>query len=367
MIITKENLHGQDKIVFLDIEIFTTSKEITQNIDSLYLSVSKILENARNKVYQTANIEMLQAYWNVGRLIVEEEQNGEDRAAYGSFLIRNLSEKLTYEYSKGHTESNLKYMRQFYQTFEKSHALRGELSWTHYRLLLKVEKENVRDFYIKEAITGNWSTRQLERQINSLFYDRILASKDKKGMILDGRVLEDKMQPENIIKDPFVLEFLNMKENAKLAEKKLETALIEKLQHFLLELGNGFSFVGRQYRITADNEHFYIDLVFYNYILKCFLLIDLKTEKLTHQDIGQMDFYVRFFEDKMKQPGDNPTIGLILCTEKNKTIVKYSLLGENKQIFASKYQLYLPSEKQLEQEIQRELEQIEQEKNLLQE
>jgi len=340
------------------------SKELTQNIDSLYQRVREILNNARNKVYQTANIEMLQAYWNVGRLIVEEEQNGKDRAEYGSFLISNLSEKLTQEYGKGFTESNLKYMRQFYQTFEKSHALRGELSWTHYRLLLKVEKENARDFYIKETITGNWSTRQLERQINSRYFDRLLMSKDKKGLMLDTDKGKEDMQPEHLIKDPFVLEFLNVKENERLAEKQLETALIEKLQQFLLELGNGFSFVGRQYRITADNEHFYIDLVFYNYILKCFLLIDLKTEKLTHQDIGQMDFYVRFFEDKMKQPGDNPAIGLILCTEKNKTIVKYSLLGESKQIFASKYQLYLPSEKQLEQEIQREIEQIEQEKNL---
>jgi len=343
------------------------SKELIQNIDGLYQRVREIIDNARNKVYQTANIEMLQAYWNVGRLIVEEEQNGKDRAEYGSFLISKLSGKLTQEYGKGFTESNLKYMRQFYQTFEKSHALRGELSWTHYRLLLKVEKEDALDFYIKEAIAGNWSTRQLERQINSLYFDRLLMSKDKKGMVLDGRSLKDKMQPENIIKDPFVLEFLNVKENEKLAEKQLESALIEKLQHFLLELGNGFSFVGRQYRITAGTDHFYIDLVFYNYILKCFLLIDLKTEKLTHQDVGQMDMYVRIFDDKMKQPGDNPTIGLILCTERNRTIVRYSILNESKQIFASKYQMYLPTEKQLAQEIEREKIQIEQEKKLSQE
>ena len=340
------------------------SNELTQNIDNLYQRVREIIDNARNKVYRTANIEMLQAYWNAGRLIVDEEQNGNDRATYGSFLISNLSGKLTREYGKGYTESNLKYMRQFYLTFEKSHALRGELTWTHYRLLLKVEKESARDFYINEAIKGNWSTRQLERQINSLFYDRILMSRDKKGMIQGGRALEDKMQPGQIVKDPYVLEFLNVKENESLAEKQLEAALIDKLQQFLLELGNGFSFVGRQYRITADTDHFYIDLVFYNYILKCFLLVDLKTDKLTHQDIGQMDFYVRFFEDKMKQPGDNPTIGLILCTEKNKTLVRYSLLNESKQIFASKYQMYLPTEKQLEQEIQRELTQIEQEKRL---
>jgi len=343
------------------------SNELTQNIDGLYQKVREILDNARNKVYQTANIEMLQAYWNVGRLIVEEEQNGKDRAEYGSFLIARLSGKLTQEYGKGYTVSNLKYMRQLYQTFEKSHALRGELSWTHYRLLLKVGKENAREFYIKEAISGNWGTRQLERQINSLYFERLLMSKDKKGLMLDTDKEKEAMQPQDIIKDPFVLEFLNVKENEKLAEKQLETALIEKLQHFLLELGNGFSFVGRQYRITADTDHFYIDLVFYNYILKCFLLIDLKTEKLTHQDVGQMDMYVRIFEDKMKQPGDNPTIGLILCTEKNRTIVKYSLLSESKQIFASKYQMYLPTEKQLEQEIEREKTQIEQEKKLSEE
>lgn len=332
--------------------------------DNLFIRIRKILKEARNKVYRTANTEMLSAYWNVGREIMEEEQKGKERAAYGSALIKGLSIKLTKEYGKGFTETNLKYMRQFYQTFEKSHALRDELSWTHYRLLLKVEKEDAREFYMKETITGHWSTRQLERQINSLYYHRLLMSKDKKGLMLDTDKSQETQQHGNIIKDPFVLEFLDVKENEKQAESILESALIEKLQYFILELGNGFSFVGRQYRITADNNHFYIDLVFYNYILKCFLLIDLKTEKLTHQDIGQMDFYVRFFEDQLKQSGDNPSIGLILCTEKNRTIVKYSLLNDSKQIFASKYLMYLPTTKQLEQEIQREREQIEQEKKL---
>jgi predicted nuclease of restriction endonuclease-like (RecB) superfamily len=217
---------------------------------------------------------------------------------------------------------------------------------------------------MKEAITGNWSTRQLERQINSLYYNRLLMSKDKKGLMLNTNMGKEIMHPSSIIKDPFVLEFLNLKESEHLTESRLESVLIEKLQHFILELGNGFSFVGRQYRITIDNDHFYIDLVFYNYILKCFLLIDLKTEKLTHQDIGQMDFYVRFFENQLKKLGDNSTIGLILCIEKNKTIVKYSLLNESKQIFASKYQLYLPTVKQLEEELQRQREELEQEKKL---
>ena len=307
---------------------------------------------------------MLRAYWNIGKEIVEEEQKGKDRAVYGSALIKELSVKLTKEYGKGFTETNLKYMRQFYQAFEKRHALRDELSWTHYRILVKVDKENAREFYIKEAISGKWSTRQLERQINSLYFERLLMSNDRKSLMRDTGKDKESMQAGSIIKDPFVLEFLDVKEQNNLSESGLESILIEKLQQFILELGNGFSFVGRQYRITADNDHFFIDLVFYNYILKCFLLIDLKTEKISHKDIGQIDFYVRFFEDQLKQPGDNPTIGLILCTEKNRTIVKYSLLNDSKQIFASKYLMYLPTTKQLEQEIQREREQIEQEKKL---
>ena len=309
--------------------------------DLLFQRIREILDNARHKVYRKANTEMLRAYWNVGREIVVEEQKGQERAKYGKGLIKDLSIRLTKEYGKGFTETNLKYMRQFYQTFENSHALRDELSWTHYRILLKVERENARNFYMQEAINGNWSTRQLERQINSLYFDRLLISYDKKEIMLDLDTEKEHMYPDNIIKDPFVLEFLDINESKRLAESDLETALIDKLQHFILELGNGFSFVGRQYRITTDNEQYYIDLVFYNYILKCFLIIDIKADKLTHKDIGQMDFYVRFFEDQLKQPGDNPSIGLILCTEKNRTIVKYSLLNESKQIFASKYQLYL--------------------------
>lgn len=341
------------------------SKELKQNIDNLYQRIREILESARNKVYRTANFEMVQAYWNVGREIVEEEQNGKERADYGTYLLIELSARLTKEYGKGFDESNLRNIRKFYTVFSKCDALRHELSWTHYRHLMRVDKDNAREFYMEEAISGNWSTRELERQINSLYFERLLMSKDKKGMMKSGRETGMKMQSEHIIKDPFVLEFLNVKQDKKLSEKELETALIDKLQQFLLELGNGFAFVGRQHRITTETGmHFYIDLVFYNYILKCFLLIDLKTTKLTHQDIGQMDMYVRMFEDMRKQEGDNPAIGLILCTEKDRTVVKYSVLKDSKQIFASKYQTYLPTEKQLEQEIQREKEQIEQEKRL---
>lgn len=342
------------------------NKSLSNSFDGFYERIKEILEGARKKVYLTANKEMLHAYWNVGREIVEEEQKGKNRAEYGNYLIKNLSVRLTHTFGKGFTTSNLKYMRKFYQTFEKGHALRDQLSWTHYRLRIKVEDVNAREFYIEEAIAGNWSTRQLERQINSLYYERILMSgKQPRQAELEKKVnRKNELQLSHFIKDPFVLEFLNVKENEKLAETQLESALIEKLQQFLLELGNGFAFLGRQCRITADNDHFYIDLVFYNYILKCFLLIDLKTEKLVPQDIGQMDFYVRFFEDKIRQFDDNPTLGLILCTDKNETIVKYSILREGTQIFASKYKLYLPDEESLKDEIRRERDLLEREHNL---
>jgi predicted nuclease of restriction endonuclease-like (RecB) superfamily len=333
-------------------------EELILDNNDLFERIQEILETARIKVYRTANTEMLQAYWNVGREILEEEQNGQERAKYGSALLEDLARRLTKPYGKSFSSRHLRYMRQFYREFPKWNAVRSELSWTHYRLLLKVEREDARVFYMKEAIAGNWSTRQLERQINSLYFDRLLVSKDKKGLKMDTDKGKEVIQPGNIIKDPFVLEFLDLNKSERLTESDLESALISKMQDFILELGTGFSFVSRQYRITTANEHYYIDLVFYNYILKCFLIIDLKPDKLTHKDIGQMDYYVRFFEDKLKQPGDNPSIGLILCTEKNRTIVKYSLLNESKQIFASRYQLYLPTIEQLEQEIQRERDQI---------
>jgi len=339
---------------------------LPQNIDSLYSKIAAILDNARNTVYNSANFEMVKAYWEIGRAIVEQEQQGENRAEYGISLIKDLSEKLSGVYGKGFNETNLKYMRQFYQTFKNGHALRGELTWTHYRLLLKVEKEPAREYYIQEAIEGNWSTRTLERQINSLYYERVLMSGKEYSPAVkeEAESKKEKMLPQHIIKDPYVLEFLDLKPNKAFYERELEQGLIDKLQEFLLELGKGFSFVKRQYRISAEDEHFYVDLVFYNYILKCFLLIDLKAGKLTHQDIGQMDMYVRYFEDKVKRVDDNPTIGLILCLEKNKALAKYSLLNESKQIFASKYKLYLPSEEELRKEIEREKEVVEMEKRL---
>lgn len=332
------------------------SKKPAIKNNKCYLKIKSILEEARHNVYRHVNFVMVQAYWNIGREIVEEEQKGKQRAEYGATIIEELSQKLTVEYGQGFNKTNLWYMKQFYLAFKNLHALRGELSWTHYRLLLKVEREEIRQFYLNECIQSNWSTRQLERQINTLYYERLLASKNKLPVKREANARAKKLavSPEDQIKDPYVLEFLGLKEHPALKENELEHALIEKLQNFLLELGRGFSFVARQMRISTEIQHFYIDLVFYNYLLKCFVIIDLKTAKLTHQDIGQMDMYVRMFEDKMKQPGDNPTIGIILCTKKDETVVKYSVLKDSKKIFASKYKLYLPSEKELKDEIERE-------------
>lgn len=318
-----------------------------------YEEIKSILSEARHKVYQTANFAMVEAYWNIGRSIVEQ-QEGEDRSEYGSGLIKELSKQMTKDFGKGFTPTNLKYMRQFYLTFSNSHALRGELSWTHYRLLMKVENKNARHFYLEEAIKSNWSTRQLERQINSFFYERLLSSQNKEKVTEEIKMLEPAKLPEDIIRDPYILEFLGLNSNDDFYESDLEQALITHLQKFLLELGRGFSFVARQKRITFDGRHFRIDLVFYNYILKCFVLIDLKIGDLTHQDLGQMQMYVHYYEREMMNEGDNPPIGIVLCADRSESIVKYTLPENETQIFASKYKLYLPSEEELLQELKNE-------------
>ena len=336
------------------------------SFENFYDKVREIIETARGSAYREVNHTMIKTYWHIGRAILEEEQKGESRAEYGLHLIENLAEKLSRTYGKGFNKRNLMYMRKFYQTFPIVNALRSQLSWTHYRILLRVDRADARKFYLEEAIEGNWSTRQLERQVNSLYFERILLTREEGRRMVkaeaEGKKVE--MQPSQIIKDPYVLEFLDLKANTNFYESKLEQALIDKLQEFLLELGKGFSFIKRQYRISSEGNHFYVDLVFYNYILKCFLLIDLKSGNLSHQDIGQMDFYVRFFEDQVKQDSDNSTIGLIMCTEKDNTIVKYSVLSEGKQIFASRYKLYLPDEETLKAEIIKERELLEIEQNL---
>jgi predicted nuclease of restriction endonuclease-like (RecB) superfamily len=328
--------------------------EMIPFVDSTYQSIREILGKARSAVYRSINFTMVLAYWNIGKVIVDDEQHGKERAEYGKALIKELSLRLTKEYGKGFDESNLRNIRKFYLTFPNCDALRHELTWTHYRLLLRIKKEDTRNFYMLETVDSNWSTRELERQIGSLLYERIALSKNKdnvKELSTKGHVVQ---KPEDIIKDPYVLEFLNLRESRDFLEIDLEQGLINKLQEFLLELGKGFAFVARQKRITIDGDHFYIDLVFYNYLLRCFLLIDLKIGKLTHQDIGQMDFYARYFEQEVKQESDNPTIGLILCSHKNEAMVKYTLLENNHRIFASKYKLYLPSEEELKVELERE-------------
>ncbi|WP_460644726.1 PDDEXK nuclease domain-containing protein [Lacrimispora brassicae] len=318
-----------------------------------YEEISRILLEARNRVYQTANFAMVEAYWNIGRSIVEQ-QGGEEKAEYGIGLIKELSKQMSKDFGKGFTAANLKNMRQFYLTFPKGYALRSELSWTHYRLLMRVENKNAREFYLEESIKANWSTRQLERQINSFFYERLLSSQNKDNVSEEIKILEPAKMPEDIIRDPYVLEFLGLNPNDDFYENDLEQALITHLQKFLLELGRGFSFVARQKRITFDGRHFRIDLVFYNYILKCFVLIDLKIGDLTHQDLGQMQMYVHYYERQLMNEGDNPPIGIVLCADKSESVVKFTLPENETQIFASKYKLYLPSEEELLQELRRE-------------
>lgn len=329
-----------------------------------YEEIKSILESARNQVYSAANSAMVQAYWSIGKSIAEQQGKSE-RAEYGKQLLQELAKQLTRDFGKGFTASNLRNMRQFYLTFPNRYALRSNLSWTHYRMLMRVENEQARNFYLEECEKSNWSTRQLERQINSFFYERLLSSRNKEAVSSEILALEPGKKPEDVIRDPYVLEFLGLKQNADFYEKDLESALIGELQNFLLELGRGFSFVARQKHIDLDGEHFYIDLVFYNYILKCFVLIDLKTGKLTHQDIGQMDSYIRIFDELQKGDDDNPTIGIILCSEKNEAIAKYSVLNDGKQLFASKYQLTLPTAEELERYIADERRKYEEREDIL--
>jgi len=334
--------------------------------DVLVDDIRQILQDARQKTYTAINFAMVEAYWNIGRRIVEEEQHGKGRADYGARLIKELAQKLTSEFGSGFSLANLKNFRQFYLTFpdfEKSYTLRSQLTWSHYRLIMRVSNPKAREYYISEAASQNWSVRALERQINSLYHERLLMSRDKTPVVEEMQEKTSALAPtpRDFIKDPYVLEFLGMPDSPQFRESELEQAIIEKLREFILELGKGFAFVARQQRISTDTSEFFIDLVFYNYILKCFVLIDLKTGKLTHQDIGQMDMYVRLYEDTMTGKDDNPTVGIILCTEKDHTVVKYSVLNESRQLFASKYQLYLPTEEELAREIEREKAQLEQE------
>ena len=323
-----------------------TAELVVPDEQQFYTDVCFILQQARENAYNSANRIMTYAYWSVGRRIVEQEQYGEKKARYGSYLIKNLSIQLADKFGTGFSIANLKNCRRFYLTFPEDsygYSIAGKIPWSHLRSIMRISDEKERNFYLNEVMTENWSVRVLERNIKSGYYKRILSTQlpDKENKVLE------------FVKDPFVLEFMGVTQNTSQLESDLETAIINNLQKFLLEMGKGFSFVGRQMRICTETTDFYIDLVFYNYILKCFVVIDLKTKKLTHQDIGQMDMYVRMFDDLKRREDDNPTIGIIFCTDKDETIVKYSVLHESQQIFASKYMTVLPTVEELQRELER--------------
>ena len=358
--------------------------------NDLYQRIRSIWESSRIYAARSVNTAQVCANWLIGREIVLEEQEGKKRAGYGKRLIADLSLRLTREYGRGFSDNNLEHFRAFFLRYPEllpiPHAARGKsptlqadlaildelrplttsaewvpgrlhsgLSWTHYRTLLRVEKPEAREFYEREAIQANWSARQLERQIGSLYYERLLLSRDKRGMLTEHRKPTTAAHPLEVIKDPYVLEFLNLPENHRLNETELEERLITHLQAFLLELGHGFAFIGRQQRLTLDSDHFYADLVFYHVRLKCYIVIDLKTQKLTHADLGQIQLYVGYYDQEVRGQDDNPTLGLILCTDKNDTVVRYVLGKEQEKIFASRYRLELPTEEELAAEVRREV------------
>ena len=318
--------------------------------------IRNLLINSRIQIQQSVNSAMVQTYWHIGRIIVEDEQNGELRAEYGKKQLELISNSLTQEFGKGFDVTNLRNMRRFYLTFPIQDSVSLKLSWTHYRTLMRIENQNARDWYIKETIENNWSARALERQISVLYYERLLSSSDKTALVNEANEKINELQVtdiKNYLRDPYIFDFLNLP-NESLLETNIEQSLIDNLQQFLLELGRGFAFVSRQQRLVVEEQDFYIDLVFYNFKLKCFLLIDLKLGKLTHQDVGQMDTYVRIYDKFHKSEDDNSTIGLILCSEQSQAVAKYSVLNESKQLFSSKYLPFLPTIEELQKELLRE-------------
>ena len=318
--------------------------------NSLFEQIKNVLDEAHRQVARSVNTTIVKAYWQVGKYIVEYEQQGKGRAEYGKGVIKNLSTRLMKEYGSGFTATNLKIMRQFYLYYPKGHALRDQLSWTHWRALLTVQDETARNYYLQECVAGNWSTRQLDRQINTMYYERMMASRDKDAVRAEIEQTAPKtLQPREIIHDPFILEFLGIRQGEHFLEGDLEQMLISKLQHFLLELGRGYSFVARQKRISFGDKHFYIDLVFYNIPARCYVLIDLKIDELTHQDLGQMQMYVNYYTRELMNPGDNPPVGIVLCAEKNDAVVRYTLPEGENQIFAAKYMTYLPTQEEIRQ------------------
>lgn len=324
---------------------------VSKNAEQTYYSIRHSIVSAQNKMSAAVNSAMVIAYWEIGEQIYKACGEN-DRAEYGKRLLEYLSAQLTAEFGQGFTVRNLRAMRQFYCCFPIRHTLCAELSWSHYRLLMRVTDEKARTFYAEECAKSAWSVRQLERQIHTMYYQRILASQDKEAVAAEIQTTEPKPEYEKIVKDPYVMEFLQIQPDTHVYEGELEQALIDHLQHFLLELGRGFSFVARQKRFALDGQNFFIDLVFYNYILKCFVLIDLKMGQLTHQDLGQMQMYVNYYTRELMNDGDTPPIGIILCADKGDSVVKYTLPEDNHQIYASKYFTYLPTEEELKRELQ---------------
>jgi len=330
-----------------------------KNTTTLTQDIKNLISNSQETAIRAVDTQRVILYWNIGKRIVEELQDGKDRADYGKQIIKTLSLDLEPIYGSGYSYRQLYLFLQFFKSFPIVNALRSQLNWTQYKLLIRIDNEDKREFYIAESCKNNWSSRELERQINSSLFERLLLSNDKQS-VLD--VAKDEKLPvsaNEIIKDPMVLEFLGLEKKDSYYEKDLEQAIISNLQEFLLELGNGFSFVSRQKRIHIDGDDFFVDLVFYNRLLQCFVIFEIKTHKLTHQDVGQLQMYVNYYDRNEKQDFENATIGVLLCADKNDTVVKFTLPEDNKTIFASKYQLYLPSEEELVKELHRELEELE--------
>jgi predicted nuclease of restriction endonuclease-like (RecB) superfamily len=323
---------------------------------SIIPDIKAIIASAQDKAIRAVDTERTLMYWHIGKRIFEEEQQGKDRAEYGTYLIKFLSEQLQPEYGSGYSIRQIQWYRQFYRTFPIVSALRTQLSWTQYKLLLAVDNQDQREFYIAEAVKNNWTSRQLERQINTSLFERLLLSNDKASVLAVAKNEKLPSDAKEIIKDPMYLEFMGLKREASYYEKDLEQAIITHLQDFLLEIGNGFSFVPRQKRIHIEGDEFFVDLVFYNRLLQCFVIIEIKTTKLTHQDIGQLQMYVNYYDRIEKLPTENPTIGILLCADKNDAVVKFTLPENAKNIIASQYKLYLPTEEQLLEEVNKELE-----------
>lgn len=326
--------------------------------NELIKQIHSIIANAKDRAIRSVDTERVLMYWQIGKVILEEEQEGKERAGYGEFLLKSLAETLQPQFGSGFSIRQLEMCRQFYRTFPITNALRSQLSWTHYRTLIRIDNKDKREFYIAETEKNNWTARQLERQVNSQLFERLLLSNDVQAVLAVAKEEKFPTDAKEIIKDPMVLEFLGLQREAAYYEKDLESAIITHLQDFLLEIGNGFSFVARQKRIHLEGDEFFIDLVFYNRLLQSFVIIEIKTTKLAHEDIGQLQMYVNYYDRFEKQDFENPTIGILLCADKNDAVVKITLPESNKTIIASKYQLYLPTEQQLIDEVKKELEKL---------